>query len=108
MDLDPELSYRAWATSLGRAMAKRSISTEPFLWTLFGARGLLTVLRHPLTRIVPLALRVLASFHRADRFGYRLREAAAQGAQRADRPDLLRRSGGRSAVTGFLLGPIPR
>ena len=67
MHLHPELSYRAWATSLGRTMAKRSISTEPFVWTLFGARGLLAVLRHPLTRIVLLALCVLALFHRAHR-----------------------------------------
>ena len=59
-------------TSLGRAMAKRSISTEPSLWALFGARGLLAVLRYPLTCIVLLALRVLALFHWAHRFRYTL------------------------------------
>src|SRR5436190_718212 len=38
-----------------------------------------------------------------------LGRAAAQGAQRADRPALLRRSGVGSAIAaGFLLGPIPR
>ncbi len=75
-------------------MAKRSISTELFLWELFGARGLLAtllipillllvfgvlyplgwvgapnyphllaVLRHPLTRIVLVALCAFALFH---------------------------------------------
>ena len=29
-------------------MAKRSISTEPFLWALFGARGLLAALLVPI------------------------------------------------------------
>ena len=83
-------------------MAKRLISTEPSLWALFGARGLLAallvpillllfgvlyplgwvgapnyphllaVLRHPLTCIVLLALRVLALFHWAHRFRYTL------------------------------------
>jgi fumarate reductase subunit D len=82
-------------------MAKRSTSTEPFLWALFGARGLLAallvpilllfgvlyplgwvgapncphllaVLRHPLTRIVVLALCVLALLHWAHRFRYTL------------------------------------
>jgi fumarate reductase subunit D len=51
-------------------MGKRSISTEPFLWALSGARGLLALLRHPLTRIVLLALCVLALFHWAHRFRY--------------------------------------
>jgi fumarate reductase subunit D len=83
-------------------MAKRTISTELFLWALFGARGLLAallipillllfgvlyplgwagapnyphllaVLRHPLTRIDLLALCVLALFHWAHRFRYPL------------------------------------
>jgi fumarate reductase subunit D len=45
---------------------------------------LLAVLRHPLTRIFLLALRVLALFHWAHRFHYSLTPAAAQRAQRAD------------------------
>ena len=82
-------------------MAKRSISTEPPLWALFGARGLLAallvpilllfgvlyplgwvgapnyrhllaVLRHPLACIVLLALCVLALLHWAHRFRYTL------------------------------------
>ena len=83
-------------------MAKRSIEPEPFLWALFGAGGLLAamlipimlllfgvviplgwigapdhahllaVLRNPVTRLVLLALCVLALFHWAHRFRYTL------------------------------------
>jgi fumarate reductase subunit D len=83
-------------------MAKRTIEPEPFLWALFGAGGMLaallipsmllllgvliplgwigapdyahivSVLRNPITRIVLLALCVLALFHWAHRFRYTL------------------------------------
>ena len=117
----------------------RSISTEPFRWALFGARGLLAVLlipillllfgvlyrlgwvgaanyphllavlRHPLTRIILLAFRVLALFHWAHRFCYTLYDGL-QLKGHSELTGLLCYGGAvvGSAVAAFLLGPIPR
>jgi fumarate reductase subunit D len=91
-------------------MAKRSISTEPFLWALFGARGLLAVLRHPLTRVVLLALCVLALLRWAYRFRYTLYDGL-QLKGHSQLTSLLCYGGavvGSAIAAGFLLGPIPR
>lgn len=91
-------------------MAKRSISAEPFLWILFGARGLLAVRRHPLTRIVLLSLCVLALFHRAHRFRYTLYDGL-QLKGHSELIGLLCYGGavvGSAIAASFLLGPIPR
>jgi fumarate reductase subunit D len=119
-------------------MAKRSITTEPFLWALFGAGGLLAamlipillllfgvlfplgwigapdhahllaVLRHPISRIVLLALCVLSLFHWAHRFRYTLIDGL-QLKGHSELIGLLCYGGavvGSFIAAGLLLGPM--